>query len=157
MKQLQIDEQMIVELQQRPTEQLQDYIQRLYKTISYLVLRDGYSELYVVHDLYVGYVASMIKERMGFPYEIQLREKQLREISTFPEPIIAMKVLIDADHIWATSYGQKKRLLTRYNRDWIVNYEMKQSGLTLIEAEQRYSILIGNKTINESVVSVQSH
>lgn len=156
MKTLSIKTRSDLALERQAREELNDYIHRIYKTISYLVLKEGYTFIAVEHDLYIAYAVSLIKERFGVGYEIQLFDKQLRSLSDFPDPILAMKALLDADHIRTASAGQKKRLLTRYTRDWIIQYEMQQSGLSPIEAAQRYRIHIGDKTFAENSISVLS-
>ncbi len=134
--------------------EVSEYISEFYLAFEKLTQVDTYELIHVQHGMYIGYAAALIKEKYGVPYFISLHAMEINFLEEFPDPILAMKAMTDADKILALSDAQKKRLLEEYTKDRIIALDMKQKGCSRIESELRYLAHIGNRNINPDQIGV---
>lgn len=134
--------------------QVRNYIDAFYQSFEKLTQRDSYELIHVQHGMYIGYAAALIKEKYQIPYFISLHAMELNFLEEFPDPIFAMKAMIDADEILALSKSQKDRLLTEYTKDRIIEIDMKNNDLTRLESEVRYQYTVGNKEIDPERIKI---
>jgi len=134
--------------------QVFDYIDAFYTEFAYLIQTEKYDLIHVQHGMYIGYAASMIKADYGTPYIISLHAMELNFLHEFPDPLLAMKAMVDANYICALSDLQKQRLLHEYTKDIIIRFHMKQKKCTQQEAEHEYQQIIGDKKINPDTIIV---
>jgi glycosyltransferase involved in cell wall biosynthesis len=136
--------------------QIEEYIQKLYEGFKKAILEERYNLIHVQHGMYIGYVVSLIKKELGIPYVVTLHIMELNFLNEFPDPILAMVAMIDADRIIALTEAQKRRFLQTYSKENIIKLEAKRSGKASYDVEKRYQWFIGNKVINPDKIQVCS-
>lgn len=134
--------------------QIEENIQKFYEGFKKAILEEEYDLIHVQHGMYIGYAASLIKKELGIPYVITLHIMELNFLNEFPDPLLAMVAMIDADRIIALTEAQKGRFLRTYSKENILKLEAKRSGNTLDEVEKRYQRFIGDKKLNPAKIHV---
>lgn len=135
-------------------EQVETYIKSFYDEFTRLLTLDTYDLLHIQHGMYIGYAAALIKEKLHVPYIISLHVMELNFLHEFPDPLYAMKAMTDADVILALTDAQKKRLLSEYTYERIIELEQRQHHVSKNEAIARYVTIIGDKKIDPANVIV---
>ena len=134
--------------------QVFEYVASFYRAFENLTQRKKYDLLHVQHGMYIGYAAALIKEKYHIPFFVSLHAMELNFLEEFPDPIFAMKAMIDADRILALSDSQKQRLLDEYTKDRIIALDMKHKKCSHIESELKYLSMIGNRELKPSQIGI---
>ena len=134
--------------------QIKENIRVFYDEFKKRIQEEKYDLMHVQHGMYIGYAASLIKKDLNIPYTITLHVMELNFLHEFPDPILAMKAMTDADRIVALTEAQKKRLLNEYSKEKIIKLESEKKSISLDEAKKKYHQIIGDTDIDPGKITV---
>jgi glycosyltransferase involved in cell wall biosynthesis len=134
-------------------QQVREYISRLYPSFRRAVVQWDYELAHVQHGMYIGYVASMIRQELGTPYVITLHIMELNFLPEFPDPVLAMAAMARADSIIALTQSQRRRLLNTYTRENILELQAARSVRPRSPVEE-YDRHVGKSKIREDNIVV---
>lgn len=134
--------------------QIKEVVGQFYQAFKQAILKKSYQLLHIQHGMYIGYAASLVKKELGIPYVITLHVMELNFLAEFPDPLYALKAMIEADKIIALTEAQKQRLINEYSREKIILLHMRQKNQSRQNAEKDYLDIIGDKIIDSNQIVV---
>lgn len=134
--------------------QITEYIDKFYRAFTNLITEEKYDLLHVQHGMYIGYAACLAKEKLKVPFVITLHTMEINFLEEFPDPLMALKAMVEAERIIALTKAQKKRLLETYSYEEIIRLEMKHHQVDRLQAEKNYQEIVGLRTTEADKIIV---